>query len=159
MKLVVLLAALLSGTAAVAMTELPPLATALPPLVTPGTAFAAGEAPGWRFADTSFVDAVSRDPAPDIASLHGFDDDAATALLGCGTIEQMLLLEPRVPGRDEAIRTAALPLPEFDALALGAFDAASGQSLADHSLTLGGITVGRNYTVKFAGQVGADEND
>jgi len=150
--------ALLIGGAMAALTTLPPTTTALPTIVNPGTIFPAGEAPGWRFADAAFIDGLPRAMFPDVPTLAGFDDPGFSGLLAVGGAE-VLQAVPRPLTRDEAIRDTAPPLQRYDAGELGVFDAASGQSLADHSVTIGGFSAGSRTTFRFAGQVGADQND
>ena len=153
-------AALVAAAAvpAAAVTLLPGIGPAWPAVANPSGLFPGGEAPGWRFADLTFVDGMARAEHPDVPSLAGFDDPECTGLLAVGGAEVFAVV-PRPLTRDEAIRDVGPSVPQFGVAALGVFDAASGQSLADHSFTIGGFSATGQTTFRFAGQVGADESD
>ncbi len=143
--------------AAWALTDFGPLSAALPPPVAPGSGFAGNVASGWRFAQTDFVDPGYRDPDPAMPTLRGYQASFTAAPLAVGTIAEVIMVQPHSLSQAEAIADLDVAHGGLDAAALGVFNIASAQNFSNNSLTIGGS--GQRMTFKFAGQVGANNDE
>ena len=143
----------------VALTDLGGLSAALPPAVASDMGFAGNAAPGWKFAQPSFVEAGYRDADPGTPSLHGYDARFTAPPLAIGTLAEVVAVPPRRPSLDEVVAALDSGQDGLDAAALRIFDRSSAQVFGNYSLTIGGGEFGQSHTFKFAGQVGSSNDN